>query len=178
METNEFLNVITHLASKIANADMPPWAKAASDTLANSKAASPKEIAPKKQPKVKPKQIESSPSKPKAVSEQDFITAWKSCRSLSAVAKRLGLTPSAVSGKATRMRKRGIKLKTFHSRAAKKRKKHNWTVEQENWLLKRVDLDVLGKPQHVSLLTKTFNEFWKTKLTLSSITGKVNRLLK
>ena len=61
---------------------------------------------------------------------------------------------------------------------AKKRKKHNWTVEQENWLLKRVDLDVLGKPQHVSLLTKTFNEFWKTKLTLSSITGKVNRLLK
>ena len=84
METNEFLNVIKHLASKIANADMPPWAKAASDTLAKSKVASPKEIAPKKEAKVKPKQIESSLSKagrprgrPTTVSEQDFNKCMK-----------------------------------------------------------------------------------------------------
>ena len=187
METNEFLNVIKHLASKIANADMPPWAKAASDTLAKSKVASPKEIAPKKEAKVKPKQIESSLSKagrprgrPTTVSEQDFIAVWKSCRSLSAVAKRLGMKASAVSGRATRLRKRGIKLKKFHSGANKKRKTHDWTVEQANWLLKRVKLDARGNLtyQNAKLLTEAFNGFWKTRLTVSSITGKVNRLLK
>lgn len=47
------------------------------------------------------------------VTHEDFVKAWTKGRSKADVAADLGMTEAAVSGRATALRKAGVKLKSF-----------------------------------------------------------------
>jgi len=65
------------------------------------------------------------------VSPEAFIEAWQSGTTIKEIAQRLGLTVNAAKQRATKMRKRGVKLKHFEANGANGWAAYNWPKLRE-----------------------------------------------